>query len=74
MIQIRTMINLCRTTSICYTCLWISYTARSLIGADLIGKIVIRPKLIGTIVTHPHASCTSANAKADTPILDCRRM
>jgi hypothetical protein len=74
MIQIRRYIDLCRTACILYTCLWISYTACSLIGADLIRKIVIRPELIGTIVTHPRASCASANAKANTPILDCRCM
>jgi hypothetical protein len=74
MIQIRTITDLCRTACIHYTCLWISYTARSLVGADLIRKIVIRPELIRAIVTHPRASCASANAKADTPILDCRRM
>lgn len=42
----------CRTASIGYTYLWISYTARFLIGTDLIRKIVIGTELIRTIVTH----------------------
>ena len=74
MIQIRTMIDLCRTACIGYSCLWISYTACSLVGTDLIGKIVIGPELIGAIVTHPRAPCASADTKANTAILDCSRI
>jgi hypothetical protein len=68
------MNDLCRTASIGYTCLWISYTACSLIGTDLIRKIIIGSELIGAIVTHPSTSCSCANAKADTSILDSRCM
>ena len=74
MIQIRTMIDLCRAACIHYTRLWISYTTRSLVGTDLIRKIVIGAELIGAIVTHPRASCSCADAKADTSILDCSRI
>ena len=74
MIQIRTMIDLCRAACIHYTRLWISYTARSLIGTDLIRKIVIGSELIRAIVTHPRAPCASADTKTNAPILDCSRI
>ena len=74
MIQIRTITDLCRTACILYTRLWISYTACSLVGADLIRKIVIGSKLIRTIVTHPRTPCAGADTETNTPILYRRRM
>jgi hypothetical protein len=68
MIQIKIQSHLCRTACIGYTRLWISYTASTLIGADLVGKIIIGPQLIGAIVAHPDASCAWRYGKADATI------